>query len=529
MVAQPQNLEAINNFTSLVSSQWSVVSGQWSVVSSNSEEQRTTDNGQLTHSKQWKKALEEYANRIEMLLSHPDLKLDKWQRFGEILEALESAEFNEFNLLAGECYYRAKNYEQAVRIWEACGAIQKPEYNRAKAMLLGLPEGLVYLAQAGEHDSITLLWEQAGKPRDRLWLQYVASALEANHQYQQALVVYVWLDELVKVKQCFEAASQGAPSFKPLTVLLQYFYRKKNFTEAIEAIQKYLPTIPTSERLKAGLKSHFVYELACSELISEEITKEQRKRYQKFIKEQVLSTPDWQQYLSMPQVGLALEKLGSVVETLQLYEQFVSHPNKKLQQFARDRWIATKKKQEDYARNQGQIDKAEKTRSELLEKAANWSISPQSVPLEPPLVPRQRPTIRIPKQAIKHVSPGTSAVPSTLPATRQLVVTGLSSETKVEQLGNGVIRFGVRHLVIKLMKQSKQVLITDALNGREVRVDGAQCQVTIGDATVEAAGSNQLSFALSSSGYRGSLVCNDPNPRLELDVQGWLSKISIEL
>jgi hypothetical protein len=70
-----------------------------------------------------------------------------------------------------------------------------------------------------------------------------------------------------------------------------------------------------------------------------------------------------------------------------------------------------------------------------------------------------------------------------------LVIKGLPSGTKVEQLEGGVVRFGVRHLVIKVMRQSKQVLITDALNNREVRVDGAHCKVNIGEATIEAAGS----------------------------------------
>jgi hypothetical protein len=79
------------------------------------------------------------------------------------------------------------------------------------------------------------------------------------------------------------------------------------------------------------------------------------------------------------------------------------------------------------------------------------------------------------------------------------------------------------------MRQSKQILITDALNSREVRVDGAQCKVNIGDATVEATGGNQLSFALAASGYRGVLVCDGEKPRLELDVQGLSGKIFIEL
>ncbi len=557
MVAPPEDLEALNNFTSLIRSQFedglnvarlnveSDAPGVATTALSEDNLQAAThtnlqaatatnlqpSNLQLStlDSKHWKKAVEEYANRLEGLLNVTDLKLNEWQQFGEVLETLDASGYNELKPLAAKCFYRAENYEQAVHIWEACGVTQTPEYNRAKAMLMGIPEGLQYLARAGEHDSIIAEWEKAGKPRDRSWLQYVAPALEAKQQYQRALVVYAWLDELVKVKECFEAANQEAPPIKLFTVLLQYFYRKKYFIDAIEAIEKYLPAITGSERQKAGLKFDVVYELACSELAPEHFTTEQHKRGVNFIKEQVLSTSDWQQYLCVQQVGVALEKLGSLVETLSFYEQFVSQPDEKLSQFARERWIATKRKQDDYARNQGQIDRAEKSRSELLKKAGDWAISLETIPLEPPPAPKERPTPQISRDKINRVSTTAPAAPSKLPVSTEFAVKGLPSETKVEQLEDGVIKFAVRHLVIKVMKQVKQVLITDALNNREVRVDGALCKLNIGEATVEALGSNQLSFALSTSGYSGGLVCNGENPLLELNVQGLSDKISIEL
>ena len=115
------------------------------------------------------------------------------------------------------------------------------------------------------------------------------------------------------------------------------------------------------------------------------------------------------------------------------------------------------------------------------------------------------------------------------PTPTKFVIQGLPSGTQVEQLGDGVIRFGVRHLIVKVMRQSQQVLITDVLNSREVRVDGAQCKLNIGEATVEATGGNQLSFTLSTSGYKGDLNWAGKKPRLELDVQGLPNKISIEL
>ncbi len=546
MVAQPQDIEAVKNFTSLVSGHEELKVSQLNVegnapndpTASSSETATLTISNQssnppvgfsegvqpsILHSKQWKKAVEEYANRIEAQLNVANFKADEWQQFGEVLEALDLVGYTELKSLAGECFYRAENYKQAVHLWEACELTLKPEYNRAKAMLLGIPESLDYLEKAGEHGNIIAEWEKAGKPRTSHWLPYVAPALEIKQQYQQAFVVYIWLDEVAKVKECFEAASKGAPQIKLLTVLLQYFYRKKYFGEVIEAVEKYLPTVIGSERQKASLKFDVVYEVACSELMPEDLTKEHRKLYEKFIKEQILATSDWNKYLLMQQVGVALEKIGSLVETLEFYEQFVSHSDQEVRQFARDRWIATKKRQEDYARKQGQVDKASRSHLELLKKARSWTIQQQSVPTDPPKAPRERLSTEV------LDARATLTDYSKQSTVKNLVIQGLPSGTKVEQLDDRVTRFGVRHLVIKVMRQSKQILITDALNSREVRVDGAQCKVNIGDATVEATGGNQLSFALAASGYRGVLVCDGEKPRLELDVQGLSSKIFIEL
>jgi hypothetical protein len=522
MVAELKDLEAIHHFTQCIIKDW--------LLDGNSPQSNTNHPQQITNQKQWKKALDEYAYRLEGLLSRSDITLEQWQQFGQVLESIATqryapqSESNELQQLAAECFYRAQNYQQAVQIWEACDVIHIPEYNRAKAQLLGIPEGLEYLAHAEEYDSIITEWEKAGKPRTLHWLPYVAPALEAKQQYQQAFVVYIWLDEVVKVKECFERTNPDVAPLKMTAVLLQYFYRKKHWLDAIESIEKYLPKVVGSERQKSELKFDFIYEIACSDLKPEDITKEYRKLYEKFLNEQVLSTPDWQEYLLMQQAGIALEKIGSLVETLEFYEQFITHPDKELRQFARERWLATKKKQEEYARIHGQIDKAEKSHSELLKKAESWSISWESVPSEIPEAPRKRLTPPIPK------STATSALPAKPSTPSKFVIKGLPNGTKVEQLEEGIIRFGVRHLIVKVMKQSQQILITDALNNREVRLDGMQCRVNIGDVTVEAgAGSQQLSFAVSTSGYRGSLVCDESKPRLELEVQGLSNKISMEL
>ena len=513
MAAEPQDIEAIIYFTSFAKSQ---------LVNLSSKEESSINNNQLTNSKQGKKALEEYVDRLEMLVNIADLNAEIWQQFGEVLEVVAIPEYK-LNQLAAKCFYRAKNYGQAVHNWEAENATQTPEYSQAKAKLLPITDSLEYLAEAGEHNNIIAEWEQAGKPRERRWIQHIAPALEAKQQYQQAFVVYIWLDELAKVKECFEIASQGTPSIKLLAVLLQYFYRNQYWLDAIETLLTYLPVVVGSERQKASLKFDMIYELACSKLKPEDLNKESRKHYEQFIKQQVLSTSEWNKHLLMQQVGITLEKIDSLIETLEFYEQFFSDSDSEISQFAKERWIATKKKQEEYYRSLGQNEKASKSHSELLRKARNWSIPQQSISIEPPPAPKERPNT-------ERLDPRATLTDFARPfSITKFAIKGLPNTTKIEQLAGGIVRFGVRHLVIKVMKQSKQIMITDALNNREVRVDGLQGKIHIGEATVEAPGSKQLSFSLSTSGYSGVLIIDTDKSKLELEVQGLGDKISMEL
>ncbi|NEO29339.1 MAG: hypothetical protein F6K36_02570 [Symploca sp. SIO3C6] len=525
MAAPSQDWEAIKHFTSFIREQ--LKNGKLKV---DVEQQKI----QLSCPQdRWQEAVEEYAKRIDELLDFQDLNSEQWQQLGELLETLKSR-WSWLNFLAGKCFYRAQKYEQAVRNWEDSDAIQTQDYNKAKALSLGIPEGLEYLTKVGEYKIIITEWEQIGKPRDHHWLKYVALALENLHQYQKAFVVYIWLDELIKVKECFERLNQEAVQVKILTIFLQYLYRKQSFKEALEIIEKYLPIVIVSDTQKSILKFDFVYQLACSELIPEDVGTQQKENnevelYEKFFKEQVLSTSDWHQYLLMPQVGIALEKIGLLVETIEFYDRFVSSPDPELQQFARERWIATRKKQENYAKEQGHTLQASRIRSEILNKARSWLINQQLVPIEPPPAPRERPKLQVTTETIISSRTPTSKVQKSSTNITKPVIVGLPQGTKIEYLENEVFQFMVRHLVIRIVKQAQQVLIIDTLNNREVRLDWAQCKVHIGEATVEADGGSRLSFALSSSAFSGNLVCDDKQPRLQLDVQGLSQKINLIL
>ncbi len=419
---------------------------------------------------QWQEGVQTYVQRITRLLKNQETPGNKW---GEVLQKLAIAGYKNTYELAGRCFYLAEKLPQAVTVWEEGKFTHLKEYNIAKAEVVGLPAGLEFLAKVQPNGGELILsaWQQAGKPHEYQWLRHIAPILEAKQQYANALLVYTWLDNLIKVKSCFaqfwqQTSSSPCPSLprhKPLKIILSYYFNSQYWQEAIAAIEAYLPQINDS-----SFPFTLVEEIANSQLTSEKLTKNQRQHYQKFIREQILDNPNWSQHLSIEKIGIALEKIGSLVETLEFYEKYLKHPDKKLRQFACDRWLATKTNQAKYFLNQGQTDKAKRIHSEIARKAKRWQSQINSV--ESTL-----PTQKISKQ------------------------------------------FEVDNFVVEVTKNTQQVLITDTISGQQIHINCATCQITVGSIILQAQNCPRLSFTEENGGYSAVLLKKKEQITLEVN------------
>jgi tetratricopeptide (TPR) repeat protein len=426
----------------------------------------------------------------------------QWQSWGNILSRLAEAKYQEMAERAGDCFYLAKNYDRAVECWEAAQSTQKTEYNLAKAEVLGLPAGLDYLLSAQQYDRILTLWQQAKQPREPQWLNAVAPTLEAQEQYLNALIVYGWLDNLAKVKACFDRAREGS-RVKALKFFLQYTLQQQHWDEAIATLETHLPTLLSPAAERVGLKYFVVYTLSRSPLTPETLDSDRRQRFERFIKERILPTP-WTQYLLLPHLGIALEKIGSLVETLEFYERYVNDSVRQVSSLARDRWLATKTRQANYFRTAEQLARIERIQAEINAKAKQWGISLDTLSLTPPIAPARRPT--------SQRTPNITGLPQ-----------GLSVVASQQ-----IVQFQLRHLVVKIMLSTQQVLIADTLSEQRLRIDVQLRQVCVGAVTVQSQGGERLTFSEPNGGYSGVLSYENNAPRLELTVQGLSQAIAIE-
>lgn len=483
MVTNPKDISAIKAFTQFL---------DWALGEAEFEGYPT---------KQLRAVVSEYTRRISALSNLAFLS-PEWLAVGVVLERLDKLKYPGLLEVAGTCYYRAGQYMDAVKCWETCGATQRNEYYLSKASVQGFPENLAWLEKAADHDRIVAEWEKYGRPLgtiDFRWLNSIAPALERKGEYWEAFRVYLRLDDSDKVLKIFaKAVDQSRINlWEELVPLVEFLVRRNLWVDTVDVMSKYFPIVRGHDSDKAKLTSDVVREIAYR-LSPEMVTADQRQRLEDFINNQVLSVSDWQQRLTVPEVGAALERIGGFISALQFYERFTSSRDPEQQRFARQRWMATKGKQEDYFKNQVMKERADQTHQQLAKQALDWSLPVDSV----------LPPYPIDAKGVK----------------------GLPFGTRIEQLQEENLRFQVCSIAVLTQRKAKLIQITDTNTLEALRVDLEQGKITGLEITPEyALDGQQFSFDVPSSGYSGQVEYGKGNSRLELAIRGVTTPITLEL
>ncbi|NEP42473.1 MAG: hypothetical protein F6K35_25940, partial [Okeania sp. SIO2H7] len=198
---------------------------------------------------------------------------------------------------------------------------------------------------------------------------------------------------------------------------------------------------------------------------------------------------------------------GGYGKTLEFYQPLCGdrHPEKR--NFARERWIATKRKQEIYHRNKKEFVKAEDIYLEIQEKTQQWGID-----FNLPLLPYPD----LSKYVLEN----------------QIRVPGFPSYIPLKRLEDGNIQFQVGEIEVQTKgKGSRRVLcFEDGNSFEDLRVILHDKRVS-GSAKFELSRSeDRLSFEVKASGYSGDVFFSGENKyRMELTIRGLNGKVFVEI
>lgn len=447
---------------------------------------------------QWQTAIDAYIEVVNNIINSSKIwPPEQLKRIGYVLIHLSHVASLPVKEIAQSCLLLADKNKQNLN-----KVIQKIVEDNKKEELI--KQELALLSTGQQNEQIIQRWEQNGKPQEIFWLEYVIPAFEAKQFYKQAFVGYCILKNYQKVKECFDKATVNKVTIKPVVILLRFYTRNQYWADLLSALNKYLPILTSVEAENTGLKYDFIYEIACSELRPQNLSKKDKDNYEKIIRKNIIVSHHWQKYLLIPHLGIALEKIGALEATLHFYQHYINSEDGKIREFARHRWLATKLKQEQEFKAQLKINQFKKIRSELEKQAEIWNLNLTLINQEIPLSPPNRPELIEGK------------------------IIGLPQGIVIHTKGN-VVNFEINYLIIELFSLIQQLTIKDTLTRKEIRIDGKTKEIIIGTIVVQSYGGNILTFNEPTRGYGGRLISFGNNALLEIKMQNLMETIKVFL
>ncbi len=467
-----------------------------------SQQKSLTDEYQT---KPWKTAISNYQSLVKKLIYQPDsIPESKWLEVSQILLNWYEEESEADYVLIAKCFAFAKDYQKALIYWKKSGypdrAIDRndlQQYYLTKARLTPLPQALEYLEQAQKYTLIINLWIDYGRNLDYIWLKYVAIAYELTDHFEQAFIVYCYLDKTAKVKYCWQQIQLLSKKPKYLKKIVSYYLDKKHWHEAI---------IFAKENLKHNHFPYlFVYSLGQSQLLPDCLNKSEKYEYQNFIQQYILHDSQWQQYFSPQYIGIVLEKIGLFNDIFTFYEHYVECNDWKLRLFSRDRWLTTKQQQVKYFQVTNQLKKKAKAQQELTNFANQWNFNLKNLSYCIPKIKVDK--HQIPKQSWR--------------------IKGLPSNVVLKNIAEGIYQFQLHHLIVRLVPSNRQIAIADISNSKIIRFDGRSNKLLIDTTIVTLSNNHALSLQNTSGTY--SLTISLVNSlHLKLAFNDYFEKINIE-
>ncbi|MBP0000035.1 MAG: hypothetical protein J7641_13740 [Cyanobacteria bacterium SID2] len=430
-------------------------------------------------SKPWQTAIDDYAKAIDRSTQKTgSFSREQWQNLGILFEELSS--YPKLLEIAGRCFFQSQTWPRAVSCWNACNFVNTHDYYFAKAQVRGFPEGLADLRQAEEDTVILNIWEEAGKPVHKNWLdrrEDIGWALEKQQRYA---------DEI------------------------EYLLKAQIWLEAIERLNKFNSSkfnVPEVDPLRWDI----VRKIARSRLLPDE-ARNHRSQYVAFLKA-VVAQSDWKSHLTLSEVGVTFERIGEFVPTLQFYERFTENTEipEAEQREARQRWLATKRQQVEYERGVNP-ERAQKLDRELTQKAKKWHLDLARIPI-PPIAIEEQPQIPIQKKIKPHAS-----------------IEGLPPNVEIQHFSETLSSFQIDTMNVRVTRKEKalKVFLDDRFNRQElkIQIDRQGSKVKLGQAVIGANSGSYLKFRLDET-CTGKIVYRGDFPRVELEFAGLSNIVKI--
>jgi hypothetical protein len=315
----------------------------------------------------WDEVLRSLGDRLSSSIGDKDIP---WVNIQQVLQRLKGfgADIKDDHLAA--VAYSAKDFEEAVRLWERTGSSDREEFRRAKARTAPFPERILWLSKLHEHSDIIRQWRdnQATLPplgkMDESVIKAVIDAALANSDLTLARTLLDVRPDRDRIKTLLSAAlnlKQDAELSAAATLAARSLVRLREWAAATRFAETFeFDGLKSSDlrsalnRIKAGpeVVRSVTQELAtCADLSAEAV--ERQEIVAKFLNRNFISKANtWtkeQRSITYEVVGAAIERAGKIVDALQFYETLERDAaTEEIRKFAAERLVRNLERHADY-------------------------------------------------------------------------------------------------------------------------------------------------------------------------------------
>lgn len=288
----------------------------------------------------------------------------------------------------GEIAYAARDYKAALMHWDTLPgrSYDRRSYNTAKAFVTDYPEKIHWLALNEAHDEVLNLVKERGVPSTDYHQEiYLAYKSVGDSRGLLDFLPFVHNEELLQdVIHAYDGTGKHALVQAAVRQLVSTWSQAGYWIRAVQFVTEN----KLAQRYQKDVKSQLVYEAAISEALPAE-TVAQRKEVEAWLK-QVLIEAQWDDLLPLQTAGAAIERGGSILDSLRFYESIWLRKDIKAKssdiRFAQERWVKAKQRQVDYSNSINRKSDANKYLEEARSRAQAWGINVNRLPEYPEVV-----------------------------------------------------------------------------------------------------------------------------------------------
>ncbi len=338
-----------------------------------------------------------------------------WRDIFEILQKFRSEGVRINDATLATIAYRARNFAEAVKLWEDVKKTNHEEYYRAKARVTEFPENISWFNKAGEHSEVLRTWnEHSSVEIDKLEKSTIlAVADSALKECKIAPAIKVlWsvkmlqsADREIIKKLLVKTMEEGDSNDKRLAAVIaaRLFVHTRDWDAAIRAAEsayfgdllddeqaRDLQSILRDTKGAANVFRTVVEELARSEELISATTRSKELvadfLYQSFIQKGVSSKK--LRGLSPQVVGTAIERAGKINHALKFYEAILdsaSTGEKSSDRFAAERLVRNLERYAEYLEDKRSEKQAQEKRSRAQDIREKYHLGDRLIPEYPEL------------------------------------------------------------------------------------------------------------------------------------------------